>query len=71
MKQKKLTKDDLPRLMTRREVAEHLGVAEGTLRNWNSAGRGPAPVKYGTSTVRYLPEDVEEWVRSQREPMPA
>lgn len=43
--------------------------AEGGLRNWNSAGRGPAPVGYGTSTVRYLPEDVEEWVRSQREPM--
>ncbi|WP_460681953.1 helix-turn-helix transcriptional regulator [Nesterenkonia populi] len=69
MAHKMLTKDDLPRLMPRREVAEHLGVAEGTLRNWNSAGRVPAPVKYGTSTVRYVPDDAEEWVRDCREPM--
>ncbi|MGO1522840.1 MAG: helix-turn-helix transcriptional regulator [Nesterenkonia sp.] len=69
MAQKKMTKEDLPRLMTRQEVADHLGVAEGTLRNWNSAGRGPTPIKYGTTAVRYFPEDVDDWLRKQRRHM--
>lgn len=42
-----MSKADLPRLMTRKEVADYLGIAEGTLKNWNSAGTGPVPVKYG------------------------
>lgn len=62
----KMSKDDLPRLMTRLEVAEYLGIAEHTLRNWNSGGKGPVPVKYGRKSVMYLPEDVYEWVLEQR-----
>ncbi|WP_336621721.1 helix-turn-helix domain-containing protein [Yaniella sp.] len=62
----KITKHDLPRLMTRDEVAEYLDVAPKTLSNWNSAGTGPTPVRYGGRSVKYLPEDVYEWVRSKR-----
>jgi predicted DNA-binding transcriptional regulator AlpA len=62
----KVTKFDLPRLMTRNEVAEYLGIAPKTLSNWNSAGTGPVPVRYGGRSVMYLPEDVLAWVRSKR-----
>lgn len=62
----KMTKHDLPRLMTRDEVAEYLNVSPKTLANWNSAGEGPTPVKWGNKSVMYLPEDVYEWVRSKR-----
>jgi len=61
-----MSKEDLPRLMTRKEVAEYLGVAEGTLKNWSSAGTGPVTVKYGRNSVMYLAEDVHDWVIQQR-----
>jgi len=61
-----MTKADLPRLMSRVEVAEYLGIAEKTLRNWNSAGQGPRPIKYNGRAVAYLPEDVKEWLYQQR-----
>lgn len=62
-----MTKSDLPRLMTRAEVAEYLGVAINTIRNWNSAGVGPRPIKYGAKSVMYLPEDVYDWLYELRE----
>jgi len=61
-----MTKHDLPRLMTRDEVAKLLGISPRTLSNWNSADRGPRPVKYGAQSVMYLPEDVKEWLYQQR-----
>lgn len=62
----KMTKNDLPRLMTRDEVADYLNISPKTLANWNSANEGPTPVKWGNKSVMYLPEDVNEWVRSKR-----
>jgi predicted DNA-binding transcriptional regulator AlpA len=61
-----ITKADLPRLMTRAEVADYLNISVGTLANWNSAGTGPTPVKWNSQSVMYLPEDVLDWVHSKR-----
>lgn len=63
---KKISKDDLPRLMTNDEVAEYLQISPKTLRNWKSAGKGPPAIRYSGRATRYLPEDVYEWVKRQR-----
>lgn len=63
---RRITKNDLPRLMTTEEVAESLRLAEGTLRKWRSAGRGPKFVKLGNDLVRYLPEDIADYARDHR-----
>lgn len=39
------------------QVAKHLGVSPGTVRQWRRRGRGPAPY-YFVGLVRYLPEDL-------------
>lgn len=57
---------DIPRRMNIHEVAEYLGVAPKTLRNWKTTGRGPRAVHYGAHSVGYLPEDVYSWVLNQR-----
>ena len=51
----------MERVMSSREAAEMIGVTEGTLMNWRSAGKGPVFVKYGRRVV-YRPKDVERWL---------
>jgi len=52
----------MERLMTRKEVAEFLGVQPGTLARWKWAGTDCPPcVKVGRS-VRYRRSDVEAWL---------
>ncbi|MDN5730672.1 MAG: helix-turn-helix transcriptional regulator [Yaniella sp.] len=64
--EKIVDRKDLPRLMTRQEVAEYLNISPKTLSNWRSKGGGPTPVHSGSRARMYLPEDVLEWVRSKR-----
>lgn len=45
-------KTELPRLMTRTDVAEYLGVEEKSLANWASEWRGPAGIKFGMRGTR-------------------
>jgi excisionase family DNA binding protein len=51
-------------LMTPRQVAERLGVSEGTLRVWRCNGRYPELryIKLGSRRVRYRPEDIERFL---------
>lgn len=51
------------RALTEREVAEQLGLSVATLRAWRHRGKGPRFLRLGRS-VRYLPLDVEEFVRA-------
>ncbi|MDS9470291.1 helix-turn-helix domain-containing protein [Paracoccus sp. MBLB3053] len=51
-------------LWDEKEVANRLGVAESTVRNWRAQGRGPQSIKLPTGAVRYRPEDVVRWVDS-------
>lgn len=56
------------RLLSRREVAKLLGVAEGTLAHWATAGTGPAFARSGPVRGRcwYAESDVHAWVLERR-----
>jgi excisionase family DNA binding protein len=51
--------------LTERQAAERLGLKVATLRAWRHQRRGPAFVRLGRA-VRYLREDVEEFLRANR-----
>lgn len=53
----------MDRLLSSIEVAELLGITEGTLRNWRYQGQGPPYVKLG-SAVRYKAADVQAYIDS-------
>jgi predicted DNA-binding transcriptional regulator AlpA len=48
---------------TEREVAGLLGLSVATLRAWRHRGEGPRFLRLGRA-VRYLPADVEDFVRA-------
>lgn len=58
----------LARWLRTSEVSERIGIAEGTLRNWvyleRKTGelRGPRFFRNETGSVRYMLEDVEEYI---------
>ncbi|SHK30372.1 DNA binding domain-containing protein, excisionase family [Nocardiopsis flavescens] len=52
------------RLWTLEETAGFLGVPETTLYQWRHKRTGPPSHRVGRH-VRYYPEAVHEWVRSQ------
>lgn len=63
------------KLSTDVQVADDLGIAVGTLRNWRTQGGGPPFVRV-RGAVRYRPADIEAWlaervVRSTSERVPA
>ena len=49
--------------LTESQVAEQLGLSVATLRAWRHRGRGPRFVRFGRA-VRYLPEDIDAFVRA-------
>jgi predicted DNA-binding transcriptional regulator AlpA len=51
--------------LSAREVEAAYGIAEKTLANWRSQGRGPAYHKLG-GKVRYKVGDLEEWAKKSR-----
>lgn len=62
--------EDLPDLITRRELAALAGIAEQTLARWAVAGevnRGPRITRLGRA-VRYQKQHVREWLDSRAEP---
>lgn len=46
------------------EVAQYLGVPDGTLRQWRYLGTGPKYIKVGRH-IRYRWSDVAVWLDSQ------
>ena len=50
-----------PALITARDAAAHLNVAEKTLANWRTQGHGPGFVKVGGRVV-YRVSDVDAWL---------
>ena len=52
-------------LVTSKDLAEYLGVTEGTVRNWRSLNQGPPYVKMGklrNSKIRYDMNVVKKWL---------
>lgn len=44
------------------DAARLLGVSPGTMRNWRSAGTGPAYIPLSANTVVYKVSDLEAWL---------
>jgi len=59
-----VTHSDPDWLLTPKDTAQLLGVAEGTLAAWRHQGRGPAFVKLGRS-VRYRRADLHTFLDAQ------
>lgn len=67
--QDKLSPTVDPLALSSEDAARALGVSPKTLANWRCAGRGPAYVHISDSprsSVLYLMEDLEDWLRSRR-----
>ena len=56
--------DDLPELLSVRELASYLGVPVSTLYLWRSRGRGPGGFRMGKQ-LRYRATDVGAWLEQQ------
>nr|WP_091619873.1 helix-turn-helix domain-containing protein [Amycolatopsis saalfeldensis] len=54
------------KLLTVHEVAAYLDISVNTLRKWRAKNYGPVGRPMGKH-IRYLPEDVEAWVKAQGE----
>lgn len=52
------------KLLSDTQLAEELGVAVGTLRNWRVQGNG-IPFVRVNGAIRYRPADVEGWLASR------
>lgn len=50
--------------LTERDIARLAGVSLGTVRRWRQRKQGPPSIKLG-ALVRYVPEDVIEWIEAQ------
>lgn len=56
------TQDSAARLMSLKDVTEHLGLHRNTIGNYLSAGAFPRPVVLPGGQKRFRREDVEAWV---------
>lgn len=56
--------------MSRREVADYLGVPDTTLARWAYENKGPTYFRVGRHT-RYRLEDVLAWLETNRSPRSA
>ena len=52
----------MKKLLTRREVAELLGLKSQTLAKWGMTGKNLSVIKIGPRTVRYLNDDVMSFI---------
>ncbi|MBT3844237.1 MAG: helix-turn-helix domain-containing protein [Gammaproteobacteria bacterium] len=57
------TREDLPSLLTQKQLADYTGKSEATLERARWAGEAPKFVKLGRH-VRYRAVDVLEWIES-------
>ncbi len=57
------TSGQATRALTEREVSDLLGLSVATLRAWRHRGQGPRFLRLGRA-VRYLPADLEDFVRA-------
>jgi excisionase family DNA binding protein len=55
----------IPKLLTPKQAAEIIGVAEQTLAVWRSAGRHDLPFVKAGRLVRYRASDIESWLASR------
>ncbi|MDA5193883.1 helix-turn-helix transcriptional regulator [Govanella unica] len=59
--------DNLPahRLLNEKEAAILLGFTIRALQNWRVRGGGPRFVKVSARSVRYRPDDLQQWIEDR------
>lgn len=63
-----MSTNELPPIMSGKQVSEFTGVPEGTLRFYRHRGYGgPRSFALTPRSIRYTREDVIAWVESQRD----
>ena len=58
---------EIKKLWTVGELSSYLGIPVATLYKWRQQETGPPAVRLGKH-IRYRPEAVQDWLRSQEEP---
>lgn len=48
-----------------------MGVSTSTLAKWRMRGVGPSYFKAGTHRIRYLPAEIDEWMKTKQCPVNA
>ncbi len=56
------TQQEVGRLLTEQELAEHFNVEPTLLERQRKAGYGPPFIRIGPRTIRYRPEDAVQWL---------
>lgn len=60
--------EDLPPLMTTKQVSELTGIPEGSLKYFRHRGHGgPPSFALTPRAIRYTREDVLQWIKAQFE----
>ena len=62
---RRMVRENFKPVLNEYEAAEHIGVSVTWLRNNRRAAFAPPFVKYGTKTIRYRRETLDDWVRAQ------
>lgn len=56
----------VPAILTARQLAAELGIAEVTLAKWRQAHKGPRYIRIARNLVRYNRADVDAWLAERR-----
>ena len=60
-----MTKSKAPQLLSRTEVEELLSVSRSWIYAQMNRGNFPRPLKYSSGSVRWLLEDIVEWLSTR------
>ena len=62
----RLLRSNPPQVMTSREAAQFLSVTDETMFRWRKDGVGPSYSQPNSRIVRYLRDDLVEWMREHQ-----
>lgn len=54
-------------LWTVDDIADYLGVARSSVNRWREHPEFPTPIRLSARAIRWEPDEVRAWARSQRE----
>ncbi|CAN5117329.1 hypothetical protein BH11PSE5_BH11PSE5_03400 [soil metagenome] len=55
------------KILRKREVADRLGVSIMTIWRWEKRGDFPRRLQLGSSSVGYLEDEIDRWVKTRAE----
>jgi prophage regulatory protein len=55
--------NEIEHLLTKEQVAKRLNVSIATIKRWMANGKLPKPVRFNKRTIRWRPEDIEDFIQ--------